>query len=176
MTAGALAQLVDTPAFTHRTRDTQNGIDSKANDDTDKNLHPKNSRDGFEGNRLGNENGQHLVGSGKENGDECTKRDHASRIERRCSGRETALGNDPENRADRGADSAALLDSFLEFARGTMLEPFHGNVGYQQERDKVQRVKRRIEQYVKKHLQLQNLFRRTVLTSVQTYEQSFKPS
>ena len=98
--------------------------------------------------RLGQENGQHLVGGGEEHGEQRPQRDHATRVQCGRHGREAALGHHAQKCADDGPGRAGVADGLLGLAAGLVLEPLHGQVGDEQKRDEVQGVGQRMLQHV----------------------------
>ena len=143
-----LAQLMDAQALLVAARQAQHGIHDEAHDHADDHLRPHDGQDGIAGHRLGQENGQHLVGGGEEHGKERPQRYHATRVQRGRHGREAALGHHAQKRAHDGPSRTGVANGLLGLAAGLVLEPLHGQVGDEQKRDEVQGVGQRMLQHV----------------------------
>ena len=97
-------------------------IDSDAGDKGDSHLDAQHPREQRGRDALGEQHGQHLIGSRQEYGDQCAQRDDAARIQRRPHGRETALGEDAQNGTDYRPGGPRTLDHTVDVIARHMLE------------------------------------------------------
>ncbi len=144
-----LAQLVNLRHRRHPPTCSQDRIDGKPEHHADSDLRANNSEHRANRHPFGDEDRQHLVGSGQENSKERAQCDNAAGIECCRSSRETALRHRSEQCADQRPAFARTLDGALGPFTCSMLDPFHHEICDEQERNQIQRVEEGIQEHVR---------------------------
>ena len=145
-----LAQVVDMQVTCALVTDTLHQVDQKAQDHADDHLASKNLEQEVGACLLGDEDGDHLVGGGKEHREQSAQRDHATGVQGCRRGREAALRKRTHERADNRAEEARFAHHGLGLIFGNAFDKLHDEIGDQKEGDEFERVDGGIGKYVHK--------------------------